>query len=1135
MARLSLSLLGPPAVELDGQPVKLGRHKAVALLAYLALTRRGHHRDALSTMLWPDLAQSAARAELRRTLSLLNRTLGSEWFTADRELAGWAAEAEAWLDVDLLRQRLAACKTHGHPLEEACSACVPLLTEAVELYRGGFLAGFTLPDAPAFDEWQFFETEALRDEVAGALQRLARWHDAQGAYEVAIAFARRWLALDPLHEPAHRQLMALYAHSGQRSAALRQYVECERALKQELNVAPAEETTRLWEQIRHGTLGTETGFLGETRFLADWVVAEAGPRHNLPAQVTSFVGRERELMELGRLLADPDVRLVTVVGPGGMGKTRLALQAARAALDQTAFAEAWLVDLAPAVDGAVVPRAVAAALGVQEQPDRPLPETIAGALQTRKLLLVVDNCEHVLEGTAPLVALLLSRCPELTVLATSREPLRVPGEQLYEAPPMALPATSDPTERLLDADAVQLFCRRAAAVRPGFALDDQGAPLAGQICRRLDGMPLAIELAAARLRALSLPDLAHRLDDRFRLLSAGSRTALPRQQTLRNIVDWSYDLLSEAEQLLFARLSVFAGSFSLEAAEAACSGDGVRHEEVLDLLAGLVDKSLVSRVEGPEGATRYRLLETFHAYGEDRLSERGEAEEVAARHAWHYVSLAEAIESVLWSNEEEQIPALRRLDAEAENLAAAMRWSLARSQPEVAMRVGGALHLWTMYRPYYPQYAEWLRQALAQGEAVLPLYQAKALDLISCQAWNWGRYNEMAAAAEAELNAARASGEHKRVAAGLFMVGSSTAEGGDYTQARAHYQESLKVARECGDHIRALYASTVLTSYEPLARRQALLGELLSQAPYGLRAWILQFLAGADWTLGDLEAAQAHSQESLAGWTEVENRGAQGLLCISLADITVRRGDHARAEQLLERARDLARQTGNYRNVIWITRLMGRLSWQCNDLEKASSRFQECLDLAREHRYPWEAAAARIVFALVAAERGEYDAADALCQQALPDLPPADDEGWVMALCAQGRIALLRGEAARAMGHYRAALVRLRLRESRPDICEVLEFLGWALAADGKHTDAARLLAFAERERTGMGIILPPIDRPRHEHALEAVRAARSQDLRRFGDLEGLPDGQALDMEGAMALALHEGEEHNRRPATDDR
>ena len=438
MARLCLSLLGPFQATLDGAPLTgFPSSKVRALLAYLAVesARRrpgtvAHPRQVLAGLLWPDYPDRSAHTNLSNALSHLRTLLrdradtGGEYsspvrpyLVVDRETVQFNADSDAWVDVLEFEGNLQP-ETQNTKLATPDSQ----LETCVRLYRGPFLDGFSVKDSPPFEQWTLLTRERLQRQALEALEALealgklsAHWEQ-RGEYRQALAYAQRQLDLEPWREGAHRQAMRALALSGQRDAALAQYQACVRALKDELDVAPAVETTRLWEQIRHGTLAvgtprpkTET----EARFLADWVVAEPGPRHNLPAQVTSFVGRERELIELSRMLAEPEVRLVTVVGPGGMGKTRLALQAPRAALDQAAVAEAWLVDLAPVVDGAAVERAVAAALGVHEQPGRLLPETIAGALQTRKLLLLLDNCEHVLEGAAPLVAQLLSRCPEL--------------------------------------------------------------------------------------------------------------------------------------------------------------------------------------------------------------------------------------------------------------------------------------------------------------------------------------------------------------------------------------------------------------------------------------------------------------------------------------------------------------------------------------------------------------------------------------------------------------------------------------------------------------------------------------------------------------------------------------------------
>ena len=372
-------LLGPPRVELNGEPVQISRRKVMALLAYLAVTGTPHSRDALATLLWPERSQSRARAYLRRALSELNRTLGEGVLTIDRENAGLSPDADLWLDVHGFRARLASCQAHDHLETELCPDCGTPLEEAVALYCDDFMAGFTLRDSPAFDEWQFFQAEALRGELAGALERLADWHRAQGEHERAIPYARRWLELDPLAEAAHRRLMALYTDSGQRNAALRQYAECERLLQEELGVPPEEETTALYETLR----------VPET-------LRVSAPRHNLPTQPTPFIGREAELAKIAQLLGDPACRLLTLVGPGGSGKTRLALEAA-SRLDANACKHGiFFVSLAPlsSVD-AIVPT-VADVLGFQFFGGGTPQQQLLDFLRQRNLLLIMDNYEHLL-------------------------------------------------------------------------------------------------------------------------------------------------------------------------------------------------------------------------------------------------------------------------------------------------------------------------------------------------------------------------------------------------------------------------------------------------------------------------------------------------------------------------------------------------------------------------------------------------------------------------------------------------------------------------------------------------------------------------------------------------------------------
>jgi predicted ATPase len=366
--------------------------------------------------------------------------------------------------------------------------------------------------------------------------------------------------------------------------------------------------------------------------------ASARPvRHNLPTPFTSFVGRERELGDLQARLAE--VRLLTLTGVGGCGKTRLALEVGRTVLERYRDG-VWQVELGPLADAALVPRSVAAGMGVHETAGQSMVSALAARLKGRRLLLVLDNCEHLLDACAALVDVLLRGCPEVQVLTTSREALGITGEVSWRVPSLPVP---DPQRRLSLAElqrnaAVRLFTERAAAVEPRFVLTEHNAAAVTQVCARLDGMPLALELAAARMAALSVDQLAARLDQRFRLLTGGSRAALPRQQTLRATLDWSYDLLSEPERRLLIRLAVFAGGWGLEAAELVCAGMGIDQADVLDLLGRLVSKSLVIAEENRQGAERYRLLETVRQYARERLVAANEAEVLHERHANYFLT-----------------------------------------------------------------------------------------------------------------------------------------------------------------------------------------------------------------------------------------------------------------------------------------------------------------------------------------------------------------------------------------------------------------------------------------------------------------------------------------------------------------
>jgi predicted ATPase len=440
--------------------------------------------------------------------------------------------------------------------------------------------------------------------------------------------------------------------------------------------------------------------------------------------LTSFIRREQEKAEVRRLLSS--ARLITLTGAGGAGKTRLALQVAAEVLDD--FPEGvWLAELAALTDPSLVPKAVASALDVPEQPGRDMTETLADALRQKALLLVLDNCEHLLTACADLAATLLRACPQSHIIATSREALGVPGETLWRVPSLSLPEDFRHLPRVEDLvfyDAVRLFVERAVATAPAFTVTNENAPAVAKVCKRLDGIPLAIELAAARVKVLAVEQIATRLDDRFRLLTAGSRMVLARHQTLRAAIDWSENLLAEPERALLRRLAVFAGGWTFEAAEAVCAGGAVEATTILDLLTSLVDKSLVLAETQP-GEARYRLLETVRQYGWERLNESNEAAVVQGRHRDWYLVFAERAHPKLQGNEQDVW--LDRLETEHDNLRAALASSTMAGNVEAGLRLVAALRWFWYINGHWTEGRRWSEEALSAGEGAEPSILIRAV------------------------------------------------------------------------------------------------------------------------------------------------------------------------------------------------------------------------------------------------------------------------------------------------------------------------------------------------------------------------------------------------------------------------
>jgi predicted ATPase/DNA-binding winged helix-turn-helix (wHTH) protein len=639
----------------------------------------------------------------------------------------------------------------------------------------------------------------------------------------------------------------------------------------------------------------------------------SGAKHNLPYQLTSFVGREREIAQLEEFVTAN--RLVTLTGTGGAGKTRLAIEVASRLTG--AFPDGvWLVELAALSDPRLVPQAVAKALDLKEQPKRSVLETLADHLAAKKLLLVLDNVEHLLDACAEMVDEILRRCSDVAVLATSRERLGMAGERANRVPSLTVPGAGGnfAPDALLAYEGVRLFVERARLLRPHFSVTPENGASLASICQRLDGIPLAIELAAPRLRSMSLEEVNRRLDHRFGLLAGGSRTALPRQRTMRSTIDWSYDLLREPEKLLLQRLSVFAGGWTLAAAEEVCAGEGIEQRDVLDLLTSLADKSLVVP-EQEDAHTRSRLLETVRQYARDQLEDTGGSAAVRVRHRDYYLALAEEADPKLRSAE--QAEWLRRLEEEHENLRAGLEWSLAETESEGALRLCGALQRFWWTHGHLTEGRRWCTHILGKaGADKRTRERAYVLNAAGVLAYHQGDYPAARALHEESLVIRRELGDRPGIAASLGNLGNVAFNQGDYPAATALQEQSLAIRRELGDR-------------------------------YGI-ATTLNNLGAVAINQGDYPATRAVLEESLALGRELKNPHSIALSLSNLGHVALNQGDHPAARALLEEGLAIRRDLGDRFGIATSLSNLGLVALNQSDYPAALALLGESLAIRRE-------------------------------------------------------------------------------------------------------------------------------------------------------------------------------------------
>jgi predicted ATPase/DNA-binding SARP family transcriptional activator len=1070
---MEFGILGPLEVRDGPGLLRVPGAKERALLADLLVhAGRVVSADRLVEDLWGDDPPGNPANTLQGRVSALRRALGpaGAGLVVTRP-PGYVLEADPG-QVDAAQfERLVAKAGRA-----AGDAAAGPLEEALGLWRGPALAEFA--DQP----WAQAEAARLEELRLGAVEALVELRLAAGDHTGLVGELEGLVAEHPTRERLRGQLMVALYRSGRQADALEVYQATRAVLAEELGIDPSPELQRLQQAILVQDPALEAA------------TPRQQPRHNLPERLTSLVGRSEELREAAKLVEQH--RLVTVTGPGGAGKTSLAVELARR-LAAGYPDGVWLVELAALRDPALLGEVVAVTLGLGEEPAGPgvappaVTERLASFVADKGLLLVLDNCEHLVEACAGLARRLLQAGPAVRVLATSREVLGVPGEVVWPVPPLAVPAApesppavpgaavtdadGEAPEMLAGYDAVRLFVERATAADPGFVLDSTSGPVVAELCRRLDGLPLAIELAAARVRALPPAELAARLGDRFRLLAGGGRATDPRQQTLRATIDWSWELLDDTDRRLLRRLSVFSGGWTVAAAEAVCGGDGLEPGEVLNGLFRLVDRSLVVAAGGDPA--RFRLLETLRAYGAERLAEAGETQAVAARHTAWSLELAEEA-----AGHRTARPWLRRVAADYDNLRAALDRAVAAPDPDTALRLAGALG-WYWWTDRTIEGRQLLAGALALADGQPPTPQlARALQASAMLEVSLTPSAATTQAAGRSRELCERFGDRSGAAfSKLLLAFAELQRVGPSEDGARLVEEADATFVELGDpwgeafagrarfsfeaYHRGLSAEAEASGQRALAQFQALDDQWgLAQTHFSL-AEIAKARGDLDGAEAAYEAALAAARESGPLWTVLASLGGLGgLLAL--------RGDDARAAGVYAEAMAQFRRTGQRRGFAHLYNELGGAARVRGDLERARRLHGEALAIVRD-LVGWSVPHTLVQLACAEARLGELDAAEAHLAEAaglLLAVPQPATAAWALV-----------GEALVALGR------------DRPE-------------------EAARLLAAAEaiRERTGFAAV----GAERHEAELvdAAVRARLDADAL----AEARTSGRALAAEDAL-------------------
>ncbi|MGD2252177.1 MAG: BTAD domain-containing putative transcriptional regulator [Anaerolineales bacterium] len=897
--RLQLTTLGQFTIRLDGKPVKgLASRKAEALLFYLACTNQVHAREHLATLLWDDRPLGRSLGNLSVIVNSLKKKLDS-FLDIERSSIGLKAGGRIWMDLIEVRVAIEGVRTADQAGNRIPPAHRKAAEEALLLYRGPFLQGFHMREARGFDEWISLEAERIQRQVLEGWRLLSDAHLTSGDVAASYRCLRNAIEIDPLHEELHRKLMRGLALSGRYEEAIAQYRACAEVLDTDLNVEPSLETRRLFDRI---------------------LDRRERPDDNLPSLADATVGREEEIEEISTWLLASEARLLTLAGTGGIGKTRLAVEASSRL--RGAFLEGvWFVDLAPLEQPDQVVQVIGRELSIPEGPptsasvdsDMYSIDRLVSFMRGKEMLLVLDNCEHLLDACGPVAQHLLRQCPGLKILATSRARFDIPEEHLFTVEPLSVPdeqAEADVNLQVLrENDSIRLFANRARAVRKPFRLNEQNAALLVRICQMLDGMPLAIELTASRLHALSLIQIKKNLEQSIDLLRRDHKAAIPRHQTLEAALDWSYCLLNEQEQALFRLATIFRGGFDLAAFVALAQELGFDLGSAEQILAQLVEKSLVVAREIDTDCNRYSLLEPVRQFGLQRMTQDPVHEHAQEAHAAYYFQMAQDHGPRLHGRERKQH--LRKLEPDAGNLQKSLRHFLDQSRPDICLQFAHAV--WEGYwlnQGYFSEGRDWIDQVLEITDHGMGFLYGSSRLARGAFAWTLGNNTEALVHIDQALEHARRIDDAHLTQWSLYWKAFVIFDQTEFSEAAELLEEAHAIATNAGIRRGAAWSVFYLaqiarvrgqTEYAIRLYKDAL--NILSDLDIFGAGWCYTYLGHLALEQQNLVLAREYLDKSMQIFRDLENDRGLGGAERGMGILELEAGNIEDAEEHLRRSR----------------------------------------------------------------------------------------------------------------------------------------------------------------------------------------------------------------------------------------